>query len=115
MLKDNSINITELLETEIDKIAIQSGGKSFSKISMINSKKSTLKSTTKLNIFKKSSISFRNLYQNTNTTKYDKDGYEIAPFGYSSVKTISFEVFNSIYKKYYKQKHSKSRKSLYKS
>ena len=115
MLKDNSINITELLETEIDKIAIQSGGKSFSKISMINSKKSTLKSTTTLNIFKKSSISFRNLYQNTNTTKYDKDGYEIAPFGYSSVKTISFEVFNSIYKKYYKQKHSKSRKSLYKS
>jgi hypothetical protein len=127
MLKDNSINITELLENEIDKIAIQTGGKPFSKISMRNSKKSTLKSTTKSNIFKqssksikssissKSNISFRNLYQNTNTTKYDKDGYEIAPFGYSSVKTISFEVFNSIYKKYYKQKHSKSRKSLYKS
>lgn len=97
MLKDNSINITKLLETEIDKIAIQTGGKPFSKISMI-SNKSALKNTTKSNIF------FRNLYQNTNTTKYDKYGYEIAPVGYSSVKTISFEVFNSIYKKYYKQR-----------
>jgi hypothetical protein len=86
----NIKDITDAINNQIDANNIALGGDNTKNTRMLISKPVS-----------KSKIA-NNLYANTNTTSYDKVGYELAPRGYSSMTTISVEAFNAIYKKHYK-------------
>ena len=86
----NINDITDAINNQIDANNIALGGDNTKNTRMLISKPVS-----------KSKIA-NNLYANTNTTSYDKDGYELAPRGYSSMTTVSVEAFNAIYKKHYK-------------